>query len=289
MSGKARSFCYTLNNWTQDELDSLRNIECKYQIIGKEVGSNGTKHLQGYISFKNPRAFNSVKKLCKRWHLEIAKGSPQDNYKYCSKDGDFEEIGERNDQGKRNDLIELKDEILKGMKVDDIAIENPNMYHQYGRTLNKIEDLVMRKRYRTEMTKGIWYWGETGVGKSHKAYEGYTPETHYDLPNDRGWWDGYTQQDTVIINDFRGEIKYNELLKLVDKFPHAVSRRGREPIPFTSKTVIITSSLSPDQIYRNRDEEDHIAQLLRRFEIVHMSRNGTDVVGVILDPTDILV
>lgn len=285
MSGKARSFCYTLNNWTEDELESLRKVECKYQVIGKEVGASGTKHLQGYLSFDNPRSFRAIMKLCKRWHLEIARGSPQDNYEYCTKDGDYEEFGELPIQGKRKDLDEVKDQIIQGKKVDEIAIESPWLYHTYGRTLNKIEDLVKRKQYRTEMTKGIWYWGETGVGKSHTAFEGYTPETHYVWPNDKGWWDGYAQQETVILNDFRGELRYNELLNLVDKFPFSVSRRNREPIPFTSKKVIITSSLPPEQIYNHRNDEDKIEQLLRRFEVVHLIRNGTEVVGgVILDP-----
>ena len=158
-------------------------------------------------------------------------------------------------------------------------------YHQYGRTLNKIEDLAMRNKYRSEMTKGIWYWGETGVGKSHKAFEGFNPKTHYVLPNDNGWWDAYTQQDTIIINDFRGEIRYNELLNLVDKWPFNVKRRNREPIPFISKTVIITSSLKPEDVYHNRNDEDKIEQLLRRFEVIKVgppsvtSGDGDEVVG----------
>lgn len=279
MSGKARSFCYTLNNWTENEIESLRKVKCKYQIIGKEVGESGTNHLQGYLSFDNPRSFNAIRKICPRWHLEIARGSPQDNYEYCTKEGNYEEFGERPEQGKRTDLNEIKNEIINGKKIDDIVMEQPMIYHQYGRTLHKIEDLVMRKKYRTEMTQGIWYWGETGTGKSHKAFEGFTPETHYVWTNDKGWWDGYTQQDTVILNDFRGELRYNELLNLVDKFPHSVSRRNRETIPFTSKTVIITSSLPPEKIYKHRDEEDKIEQLLRRFKIERLSRNGTEVLG----------
>lgn len=156
---------------------------------------------------------------------------------------------------------------MSGKKVDDLVLENPMIYHKYGRTLNKIEDLRMRREYRIEMTKGIWYWGGTGVGKSHKAFEGYDPKTHYVLPNDNGWWDGYTGQDVVIINDFRGEMKYNFLLQLVDKWPMTVKRRNREPIPFVSRLVIITSSLAPSDIYNRRLIEDDIGQLLRRFDV----------------------
>lgn len=279
MAQKSRSFCYTLNNPKQAEFDALKCIKCKYQVIGKEIGEKGTPHLQGFIYFENARSFNAVRKTIRRWHLEICKGNIEQNITYCKKDGEFIEIGEAPKQGKRNDLDAIKNDIMNGKKVEDLILEQPNAYHQYGRTLSKIEDITMRKKFRTEMTKGTWIWGETGAGKSHMAFENYTPETHYVYPNDGGWWDAYQQQKIVIFNDFRGEIKYNELLNIVDKWPYFVRRRNREPMPFISDHVIITSSLPPDEIYHNRNDEDKIEQLLRRFEIIHKSKNGTEVVG----------
>ena len=142
------------------------------------------------------------------------------------------------------------------------------LFHMYGRTLTKLEDLRMRKLFRNFMTQGVWIWGPTGTNKSRMAFEGFTPETHYNLVNDRGWWDGYCQQETVIINDFRGWIPYDELLQLVDRYPYSVRRRGREPMPFLSKKVIITSALPPSKVYCNRNEGDSIEQLLRRFDVI---------------------
>lgn len=156
------------------------------------------------------------------------------------------------------------------VSVDQIAEEYPMLFHQYGRTLSKLEDIALRKRSRQWMTQGIWYWGPTGVGKSHQAFKDFDPSTHYVWKNDKGWQDGYTGQETVIINDFRGELPYNELLQLVDKWPHTLSRRGREPVPFLAKTVIITSSLPPEDCYRRRAAEDSIEQLNRRFIVKEM-------------------
>ena len=138
--------------------------------------------------------------------------------------------------------------------------------HQYGRTLDRLEDIRMRSVARTEMTKGVWLWGPTGTGKSHRAanMEG----TQYWWTNDNGWWDGYKQQDVVILNDFRGNIAYGEMLQMVDKWPYAVRRRGREPMPFTSKMVVVTSSLHPKDVYKNLSAEDKLAQLERRFDII---------------------
>lgn len=276
---RTRMFCFTdflmdISFWNT----YCKDYEVDYLIIGQELcPSTGKKHLQGFIYFKNARSFLAIIKSVKPRHIEICKGNIDQNIKYCSKDNNIElEYGIRPSQGKRTDINDIKNEIVNGKKLDEIVLENPIIYHKYGRTLSKIEDLCMRKKYRTDMTVGIWYYGSTGVGKSHKAFENYNPNTHYiHNINDNGWWDSYTQQNTVIINEFRGQISYSDLLDIVDKWPKTVKRRNREPIPFISKTVIITSSEHPRDVYCNLSKTDSLEQLYRRFSIINvLSRNN---------------
>jgi len=272
---KSRGYVFTLNNYTNEEYESLRDWkQVHYLIAGKEVGEQGTPHIQGYVLWDNARHFTAMQKLLPRAHWEKAKASALANYNYSTKEGgEFLEIGDRPSQGARTDLAEVRDRIEGGLRVDALAMENPVLVHQYGRTLDRIEDIVMRRVFRTEMTEAVWIWGPTNTGKSHAAFEGFTPETHYLWPNDGKWWDGYRQQETVIFNDFRGEIPYNVMLQIVDKWPFQVPRRGREPMPFTSKRVIVTSSLSPMDVYHNRAAEDLLAQLLRRFDVQKLARD----------------
>lgn len=278
-NSKMRNFCFTLNNYSNLEYTLLKDLECKYIVIGEEVGESGTPHLQGYVEFKNPRSFKGIKKIIgDRAHIERRYGTSTQAADYCKKDGKFFEKGEISAQGARADLLELKDNIMNGMTVDEVCMEDPVKYHQYGRTLNKLEDLRMRQIFRTEMTEGIWIWGSTGTGKSHMAMKDFNPKTHYIYPYDNGWWDAYTQQDTVVINEFRGEIKYAKLLELCDKWPVMVKRRNREPMPFTSKKIIITSSKKPLHVFGEEHPEtgvwtcdDNIDQLLRRFKVIHLT------------------
>jgi hypothetical protein len=284
---KSRCYCFTLNNYTNDDIENLKKIAARYIVCGKEVGKSGTPHLQGYIVFKSPRSFNAVKKLISGWHIEKSIADDIANIKYCTKDGDFFELGERPSQGKRKDLIQLKDDIVEGkITVDEICISNPNAYHEYGRTLSKIEDITLRKKYRDYQTTCDWYYGSTGCGKSRYAFENFDPTKTYVYPDDGEWWDGYSGQETVIIDEFRGGIKFAFLLRLIDRYPVTVRRRGREPAPFLAKHIIITSSMAPHELYFNLSENDKLDQLYRRINIINMNndnffstcKNGTQVV-----------
>lgn len=265
----SRRFCFTINNPTDDDITRLKGCDYSYLLYGNEIcPTTGTPHLQGYMEFDDSMRFTTLKKVLPRAHIEAARGSVKNNKTYCKKDQSFFEDGTPKEQGARNDLAELVQRIMNGEEtVDNIATYDPMTFHQYGRTLQKAEDLYLRGRHRTWMTTCDWFYGPTGTGKSHEAFDNYSPITHYVWKNDNGWQDGYAGQPIVIINDFRGEIPYNELLQLIDKYPYTLRRRGREPVPFLAKNVVITSSLPPDLIYKNREREDSLEQLLRRIKI----------------------
>ena len=81
-------WCFTLNNYTDDDISSIVPIFrglCKIAIIGKEVSESGTPHLQGYIEFKKKCRPLSLG-LSKKIHFEKARGSKEENEAYCSKE-----------------------------------------------------------------------------------------------------------------------------------------------------------------------------------------------------------
>lgn len=252
-----------------------------YIRAGREICPKSQReHWQCWFRCKNQRYPGPVREDVEAWlgssgfKLIACNGTEEQNDDYSRKDGDHYEWGARPQQGKRTDLDSLASQILEGhTTVEAITTSEPVSYHQYGRTLERIQDIALRQQFRTAMTEGVWIWGPTGSGKSHMAYENFSPATHYVWPNDGGWWDGYCGQAIVILNDFRGEIPYNQMLQMIDKWPFTVRRRSREPFPFLAKKVIITSSLPPEAIYHRRDAEDSLEQLLRRLTIIHLQGN----------------
>lgn len=275
---RSRNYCFTINNYTTEEVDKIKNFDCEYVIMGFEGKDEGcTPHVQGYVELNNGMAITALKKkFNNRAHYETRRGTNVEASDYCKKEGDFWYKGELKQQGERKDLVRLAEEISNGKTVDEIALENPVAYHMYGRTMSKLEDLRLRNTTRTEMTQGYWFHGSTGTGKSHTAMEIAEGKSVYYWINDNGWWDGYTGQEVVIMNDFRGNVPYNELLQMVDKWPYSVRRRGKEPMPFTSKTVIITSSLKPEVVYNGINQKDSIEQLERRFVIKEFTQKYSE-------------
>lgn len=87
---RCRKWCFTLNNYTEDEMSQclmrLKGVGVKDHIVAQEVGKDGTPHLQGYVEFKNQVRFDTLKNWSPRIHWEAAKGSREQNYKYCSKE-----------------------------------------------------------------------------------------------------------------------------------------------------------------------------------------------------------
>lgn len=275
---KSRAFTFTNFNLNSKEVFEKNKEQIRFMAFGKEIAPKTKKeHEQGFIYFHNPK--KSIKNIAKLFvitkndkpqHIEIMKGNFKENEAYCSKEGQYTKLGDEPEQGKRMDLNEIKDEIMNGKKVDDICIENPNIYHQYGRTLNKIEEIYLRKQFRNWMTTCEWIYGETGTGKSHYAFKDFNPDTHYSKNLNTDFWDGYTGQEIVILNEFRGQLKFSELLDLIDKYPKTVNIKGKAPIPFLAKHIIITSCKSPRECFSNIQE--NFNQLERRIKVIKMEQ-----------------
>ena len=45
-------------------------IKYNHIVLGDEIGENGTKHIQGYVEFKNQITFKSLKKQLPTAHIE---------------------------------------------------------------------------------------------------------------------------------------------------------------------------------------------------------------------------
>lgn len=286
MSDIKKTRWFVVTNWNTDcdYTKVLENKQISYIGAGRAEHCPDTDRLHShlYVRFFNPKrpskkVLNQIGNMWGPIHCwaKPMKGKIEENESYVSKDhdGEIDHYGTLPKQGLRCDLIETKDEIMKGnLTVDEILVEDPQFYHMYGRTLKDLETIQLRSRFRTEMTKGLWIYGVSGSGKSHRIFDGFDPTTHYVKNLEDEWWDGYKGQEIVIFNDFN-YIKKNELMDLCDKWPKTVKQRCREPVPFLAKEIRISSIKSPYEIY-GIDKDDW--EFNRRFEVIKLEQKYSE-------------
>ncbi len=112
-----RNWCFTINNYTDIEVNTLKNLKCEYIVFGYEIGEKGTPHLQGYMEFKGGKRFDTIKKTLPRAWLGSRKGTSMQAYKYCIKDGNFFERGRRS-RGRKNKLEAQVERYLRIIKEE---------------------------------------------------------------------------------------------------------------------------------------------------------------------------
>lgn len=280
----ARNYCFTLNNWKiEDEKKLLNKEKCKYCIIGKEIGESGTKHLQGYIEFFSGKRMNTLKKdYGDNIHWEARKGTAQQAADYCKKDGQWKEIGEISKQGRRSDLDAVAEDIKNGTKKKDIASKYPVQYIKFHNGIEKLIELTQYKERTTKPTV-TWYWGDTGVGKTRAVFDAYDKDEIY-VKDSTKWWNGYTQQKVILIDDFNGEWEIRNLLRLLDRYKYTGETKGGY-VNIDSMFIYITCDRSPEEIYIDLRIRK---QILRRIDAIHelkFTGPATEVVGNTISTT----
>lgn len=277
-SKKSYSYCFTINNWTDADLQVLQtlqdNAKTRYLIVGREVGAQGTPHLQCYVYFHNQMVFGTFKKLVPRAHIEICRGTPEQNIEYCSKAGDFFEHGDRPCSRKRKGELgaEYWDNVLATAKSGRIDELDSSVQIRHYRTLRMIERDYMPKVPDNDDTCGVWFYGVTGTGKSRQAREQY-PNPYLKMCNK--WWDGYQKEEHVLIEDFdKAHHHLGHHLKIwADRYAFLAESKGTAH-QIRPQTIIVTSNWHPSEIWGS--EPQTLDPILRRFKIHHFNGSIND-------------
>lgn len=268
---RARNFCFTLNNYTEDELEEVKLWECRYLIFGKEVGESGTPHLQGYVCFDNAKTLATLKKKFQtRAHWEVARGTPKQASEYCEKDGDVFEKGDRplsqqekGDLGKR--AYEEAFEAYKEKRYEDMGQFALNM---------KAFDYLAAKIEKRDQPPAVtldgelqheWFYGPSGAGKSYAARQ-QNPGAYIKDPKN-AWWDGYKGEDVVIIDDFdKFQVKQSgDMKRWLDRYPFKAECKGGYIGDIRPKKIVVTANYHPNEIWEQSDIT--LSTILRRVKV----------------------
>lgn len=289
---RVRRFVFTLNNWLQEEWEYLiRRFapQTTWMVVGKEIGSNGTPHLQGACILGSQMTFSRLKTLIgfKRAHIEVMMGSPEDSLLYCTKqDSDAFVYGTLPTQGKRTDLRVAASAILGGQTVRQLAQneEGAVAVVKFYKGLTVLRSLTQQPRTAKPLV--VWTHGSTGVGKTRCVFKaaralctgaGRPADDIWISSGGLRWFDGYDGQLVAIFDDFRAKhvSSFAFFLRLLDRYPVDVEFKGGF-VKFVPKYIFITCPYDPDECFSTRKEHvpEDIAQLNRRIDKVYEFERG---------------
>lgn len=265
MSAKLRNVVFTCNNYTDDDLKRIKEVGWKYLILGKEVAPcTGTPHIQGYGIMLIQTRFKSLQQKIGKCHIEARRGTHAQARDYCKKGGDYEEIGEEPQQGKRSDLKQIADQIKEGKSLRDIAEAYPDTYIRNYRGIAVYQALLVSD-YEHDSVRGFWFVGPPGTGKSRTA-RSENPNAY--LKPQNKWWDGYSGEKYVILDDVdKGAIGLGHHLKIwADRYACSGEIKGGT-VKLQHQKFIVTSNYTIDQLWG--DDQEMCAALARRFRVTH--------------------
>lgn len=270
---QAKNWVFTLNNYTPEEENRLKELECEWMVFGHEHLEDGTPHLQGAFVFKGRRDLNALKKILPRAHLEVMHGSCQDSKTYCTKEdmtGYFEKgiipepkgkKGSEKAQEKWKEAINL----AKEAKWEEIEDKYPGWWvahqnHFKQIYINSLKEEPMKNLASDELKKRfLWIWGPTGTGKSHTAYriaEELGCEKPY-LKDLNKWWDNYRCQKVTIIEEADEESckrLASRFKKWCDKWPFPAEGKGISYEQIRPQYIIVTSNYPIDVCFPLQDD-----------------------------------
>lgn len=273
---RSRNWCFTINNPIiggpafLTVLKSLSHFRsCIFQL---ERGESGTPHFQGYIQFHQQKSFTFMAHALPGSHLEIARGSPEQNRSYCSKstcriEGPWQE-GDFVTERQRTDLIKCCEILKGGGSLADVAENYPATFVRNAGGLYKYLRCLPPPPMQRPHVVELWI-GTTGLGKTTTAAEQY-PGAYLKGPD--LWWEHYQGQKTVIWDDFSGaasKVTLSAMLRFLDVFRIYVETKGASEW-LRSEHTIITTNLHPLTWYDYSKRHSQYDALVRRFDCVRI-------------------
>ena len=279
---RCRNWCFTYNNPSEspEEFIALFPETLRYLVFQKEQGEEETEHYQGYCEFSVSFRLAGLKKIHNSVHWEPRRGTRDQAREYCLKedtriDGPWE-FGEWTQQrGQRTDLEALYKQARTAKTLLEVAEACPSQYIRYYKAVQHVRQIeAFDKPIRQADLQVFLYYGPPGTGKTRLAYE--TAPDLYAIPLGKTlWFDNYAGEPDVLIDDFSGNLRLVDTLRMLDRYPIQVPVKGGH-VWWCPTTIHLTTNVHPRNWYDYSKRADSYRALTRRFtKVIHFLDDET--------------
>lgn len=268
-------------------VEAFCNTSGKSATVLYCVSAAGLEHIHAVFCGVNQLRLTTLKKfLGPPAHIEITRGDKAQVEAYINKTGKFEEKGEailakaqigeiKGTQGKRTDIMFIREAIDKGLNWHDVVRLNDRFYD--GRMTTIIKNMYFDKRFQeTPLKRKVdvhWVIGGSGSGKTGTIFqlaEEYGADNIFLVSDYKAPFDGYAGEKIIVMDEFRGQMAYSVLLDVTEGYRKQVHCRNTNVWSLWD-AVYITTIKTPEEVYAKMidaedADSDPIGQLLGRLK-----------------------
>lgn len=265
---QSRWWMFTLNN-PRCLPDFSDFPQIRYAVFSEEISDTGTNHLQGYVEFKRTQYLSFCKKVLAKAHWEIRRGTQAQAIEYCSKitdntfiAGPFIYGSPTLGQGSRTDITQLKSDLDQRCDIRYIASNHFSLFLRYNKGIDRY--MSLQDWPERENVYVYYFYGPTGSGKSYAAHLLSPGSERFTKPPGDRWFDGYSSQKTIILDDYKSWLSYSMLLRVCDHYPLSLEVKG-STVQARYKRVIITSTILPEDLHPEVRDKSEFTRRLYKF------------------------
>ena len=282
---QSRKFLGTLNNpkdWGYDADKVIKLLSdlagCRYIAIAEEIGVlEHTPHMHFFVVYRNPKAKSTMCNTVPKAHWDPCRGTIEQNRDYVFKTGKWvdsekgttalpetqREWGEIPTECKefptrKSEVMDAINEMIEeGLSPSEIMGMHAG-YCEYADTIKRA--YILHKAADVPPVRDVrvhYVVGASGSGKTYtykRLCDRYGDSDVYlvtDYANDMtAAFDRYQAEKTIVMDEFRGNVRFSTFLNLTDKYRCDIHARYVSTMALYSE-VYITSVYPPEKLYEN--------------------------------------
>jgi hypothetical protein len=273
-----------------------RKIQLTFIVVGIEQHESGVPHLHAFMMFSETKRItcNYTVYFRDQYRPRIeAVRHIESTIKYCRKEGSYAEWGTPPTayKGKKLSLPSAIEDIP--LEVREARIANSSFYmsmpvtelvstgcipFQSALKHDKTQKMLQLNAKQTVSSRDLevyWLYGPTAIGKSHYVRSQHAPEDLYIKSSTNKWWDGYTGQENVLLEEVEKADMDTDLKRWTDKYIFAGEVKGGYVPNICYKRIYLTSNLHPKELWKpqqtyssNSGMSFNTEAIMRRLEIM---------------------